>query len=555
MLEKVCLKIEIYIILYLGIYDPIPSTYSKELSNIIGLLLQTNPFCRPNCDFLLANEVIQRKMKELKLIVDKYDSDIKSSPIKLLNTIKMPRNVKEINQRLPKKKMHYKEFEESNLMQFDMNINKKQVSPHIDLNAKDIVVNNNPNVGESKELNSKNRDRDILINNLLNRNKEINLKEPVKENIAVPNAIIQNHRVANNNVINPMANLRVNNNNNNQIIDKYQINPVPKKDNYMMVRPSSGKKEDSRPKTPIQQSNNQKNEVRNIANNQNNYNIAPSNNLINKNKPVQLLAGLNPNPVANHQNPNPNQIRNNNLMKVEGVNLIQAKIDYGNNANNGNNVYISNPKNKDVNSRPQSANVNIQNNIKPNYPNNVMPNKIQQELNKNRVNNVNNLINYNDRAKSPNIVLRKNLNIPLSANSPRQKSPIREKYMSNNANNNVNVNKINLAQNRPIMKSPDKVHQQLKLINNNRVEIKKINYDHEKMLQNPDPKKAQNYHYVRNSNENAKGLLSKENNPKMNIRNTPLVNNNIQQYQYVLNRPASNVNNNGPKIVVINQRK
>jgi hypothetical protein len=494
-------------------------------------------------------------MKELKLNLDTYDTDNKSNPIKLLNTIKMPRDVKEINQRLPKKKIHIKELEESNLMQNDVNINRKQMNQQIELNAKENVgLNINPNVGESKELNSKNKERDLLINNLINRNKEINTRDPAKEYIAYSNPVVQNQRVANiNNVINPMANLNLNknnNNNNNQILEKYQI----KRDNNMMIRPSSGKKEEARPKTPVQNSHNQKIEVRYISHNQNNCNIAPSNNLINRNKPVQVLASMNSNPIPN--NVNPIQNRNNNLMKLDGVNLIQAKIDYGNNANNAINQNNSNPKNKDINSRPLSANVNIQNNNKPIQQNNItpLPNKIQQELNKNRPI-INNVFYSHDRSKSPNIVLRKNLNIPLSANSPRQKSPIKEKYMSNNQNNNVNVNKINLGPNRQIMKSPDKVQQQVKLINNNRVEIQKLNYDYVKMLQNVDPKKGQNYHYVGNSNENAKALVSKENNPKINIKNNPLANNNFPPYQNLLSRPPSGVKNNGPKIVVINQRK
>ena len=128
--------------------------------------------------------------------------------------------------------------------------------------------------------------------------------------------------------------------------------------------------------------------------------------------------------------------------------------------------------------------------------------------------------------------------------------------MSSNPSNNVNNNnKLNLAPNRQIMKSPDKVQQQVKLINNNRVEIQKLNYDYVKMLQNADPKKGQNYHYVANSNDNPKVLLSKENNPKINIKNNPIANNNIQPNQNFLSRPPSGVKNNGPKIVVINQRK
>ena len=79
------------------------------MSNIIGMMLQVSPPKRPNCDDLLKNEIIIRRMinpssKEL------MENQIRmEQPLQLLGTIKLPKNMNEINQRLPKKKMYIQE--------------------------------------------------------------------------------------------------------------------------------------------------------------------------------------------------------------------------------------------------------------------------------------------------------------------------------------------------------------------------------------------------------------------------------------------------------------
>lgn len=82
-----------------GIYDPLPSIYSKEYSKIISLLLSVNPNYRPDCENLLNNSLIQKRMDFTKNI------DFGVNP-QLLNTIKLPRNMNEINQKLPKAKKY-----------------------------------------------------------------------------------------------------------------------------------------------------------------------------------------------------------------------------------------------------------------------------------------------------------------------------------------------------------------------------------------------------------------------------------------------------------------
>jgi hypothetical protein len=488
-------------------------------------------------------------MRDLKLVADSsYDN--KNAPINLLNTIKMPRDIKEINQRLPKKKMYNREFEESNLMQYDVNINRTPNNAEIDLNVKE---KNNINVSESKELNSKikererekekEKERDIIINNLL-RNKENASREAPKDNlIKIQKNVIIINPISNNNqrVINNNMNYNYNDPRNNQ----------NKKDNYVLVKPSSVNS-DNRSKTPIQQVNiaraieiqrNPNNNINDNSNNKGNNNMNNNNNImgnqLNRNKPVQIIAGIPQGNVYNNQNNYHPNVNRNNIMKLDGVNVIQAKIEHANNN-----------KPKEVHSRPQSANNNLNNN-------NNKP-SINYNYNNNYNKRPNNPIFPSDRSKSPNLVIRRN--IPLSANSPRNKSPIKEKYNSNNANNanhHLNVN-ANPTPNKPkpvnpYLKSPDinVQNNNVKYINNNRVEIQKINYDYAKLNQNGDLRKVQNYHYIRNSNENVKGLKEKL---MLNNKNVNRGNDNLQNYNYLINRQNSN-NPSGPKIVVINQKK
>lgn len=77
-----------------GIYDPIPKIYSKELTSMISLMLQVNPSNRPNCDQILNNQMIIKRMD--------YGKNSGKAQYNLIGTIKMPRNMNEINQKLPK---------------------------------------------------------------------------------------------------------------------------------------------------------------------------------------------------------------------------------------------------------------------------------------------------------------------------------------------------------------------------------------------------------------------------------------------------------------------
>ncbi|CAK80844.1 unnamed protein product (macronuclear) [Paramecium tetraurelia] len=81
-----------------GVYDPIPGKYSKDLSEVIKLLLQVNPRSRPSCDTILKNPLVIKKSGAL--LVEEEVGGKKMA--KLLQTIKLPYNLKQLKGNLPK---------------------------------------------------------------------------------------------------------------------------------------------------------------------------------------------------------------------------------------------------------------------------------------------------------------------------------------------------------------------------------------------------------------------------------------------------------------------
>lgn len=83
-----------------GMYPPILTTYSKDLSSMISTLLQVNPTKRPSWSQILHMPAIEEHLNE---------EDNNEIWQELLNTIKFPRNIKHLNNRLPKSQYELEE--------------------------------------------------------------------------------------------------------------------------------------------------------------------------------------------------------------------------------------------------------------------------------------------------------------------------------------------------------------------------------------------------------------------------------------------------------------
>jgi NIMA (never in mitosis gene a)-related kinase len=87
-----------------GQYERIPETFSKELRSLISILLQVNPANRPNIDqviTILGNFKVDSTTKN-KDLLSKEPAESFSCDSYLLNTIRVPRNIREINALMPK---------------------------------------------------------------------------------------------------------------------------------------------------------------------------------------------------------------------------------------------------------------------------------------------------------------------------------------------------------------------------------------------------------------------------------------------------------------------
>ena len=84
-----------------GEYPSIPVKYSDELITMIKMLLQINPTARPTCDQILETAGVKVHLGET---LQKLEPP-KDEPIgELINTIKVPNNLKVLNLNLPKPK-------------------------------------------------------------------------------------------------------------------------------------------------------------------------------------------------------------------------------------------------------------------------------------------------------------------------------------------------------------------------------------------------------------------------------------------------------------------
>jgi len=73
-----------------------PAMYSKDLMYMVKLCLQLDPKLRPMCnDMLSRQQLIRNTPSQLSLAVGEQDD------LKLIGTIRVPRNLGQITERLP----------------------------------------------------------------------------------------------------------------------------------------------------------------------------------------------------------------------------------------------------------------------------------------------------------------------------------------------------------------------------------------------------------------------------------------------------------------------
>jgi len=86
----------------LGQFEEPPKNFSPELVKLITSMIKINPKDRPSCDQILRSPEVITKMKQLKMIKIDKDAMREERRPSLLSTIKLPKNLKNLDKRLPK---------------------------------------------------------------------------------------------------------------------------------------------------------------------------------------------------------------------------------------------------------------------------------------------------------------------------------------------------------------------------------------------------------------------------------------------------------------------
>jgi NIMA (never in mitosis gene a)-related kinase len=80
-----------------GHFDRISNVYSEDLNSIIAACLRVNPQSRPSCEQILEYPIVRHLMSEM-------ECETQTEPKELLGTIRLPSNLKDLNNYLPEPK-------------------------------------------------------------------------------------------------------------------------------------------------------------------------------------------------------------------------------------------------------------------------------------------------------------------------------------------------------------------------------------------------------------------------------------------------------------------
>jgi len=315
-----------------GVYKPVNKIYSKDLCKVISKMLIVDPEKRPSCDQLLSLNVIMCKMNDINKI-NENDNDYK---VDLIQTIKFPKKVNDINKILPHKKM----YNDRNEMMMNDEFETKKSGF---LNEANKGINKENNNNYNKENNNNNNKQNNLINNPAKNN--LNIKRPSssfqgknKEQKRILIGHSYSHK-------NPHTNNRYQNN----IYHSYNSNIDNQNNNNLqnnIHHNNSNQHNNNNPNNYIQ--------INNIQQQQNNK-VRPSsgrripNNLVNNNRPNNNLINNNNAYHSNKLKHNDNKIQldNKNQVKIRAASARPSHRILSNNNNkfNNNNNYINNNNN------------------------------------------------------------------------------------------------------------------------------------------------------------------------------------------------------------------
>ena len=409
-----------------GQFNKIPERFSDDLFSIVKLLLKVNSEQRPNCEQILKNPIILKRIEYFKSFSKDDNIDEERA---LLQTIKIPKNLLSLSDKLPKS--NYDNNDDNNDINNDINVDnnglkkynsfhqKKELNhsvsiPKIIMN--NIInddlpkINNNNNYYYYKINNNKNNlnkiqeEDDFINNNKINidsnNNSDINsdriLKKIYNKNLKQNNlSIIHNnkYKFKNNsmdyedkNFIVNMDKDNINNMNNKKInlIENYNNKNRVLINKYSKLNLNNNKYRIYKLYAPYLFENNQFNNNKKFKNNNNN-----NNNILNK----KLLNHYLINNISNYKS----IAYLKNLEKYyENYNKLKKNSNNNSFINNTNNIKISINNNNIFNLKGKYINNNINNINKKIYEanrNHSLEQKNTLKLNKRKLSPIRKIIN------------------------------------------------------------------------------------------------------------------------------------------------------------------
>ena len=515
-----------------GFYHDIPNIYSNDLKNILKKMIIVNPLLRWDAKQLLNSDIIQKKIHEIHFNNNCSEKEKKAS---MMETIKFPININEINKKLPKrnfeksiredemmkndeyetvKQSFYKSIKESQIKEQNLNsnynnnnlnnqnINNKPYNNNNNYNNRNsnnndiIIINQNKNInviGDNNNYNCSNNSKQNYSNNLTNEKSKISIKS---DNYNKKTSdCTQGGEIGDLNTPKKNNNYNLNDN----TFKSTKSNGENSSDTNIIFKDKRNIKENNNiynPNSPLNKNNNSdyNNSKKVITQKQENNNNKNENPIqkFNVNSPKEYINlnnnfnGCSERKYTNFPTPDPDSYENNNNYNpnnnnnINNNNYYSNDCGYNNNNNNNNNNYNHN---QDYNNKNNNSNINYNNinNNNNNYNNNnhhIHYNKNNNSNNNNNNSNKNNN-NYNNNYNNNNYN-NNNYNNNNNFLILQNKSPIQIKRTNSNMNQNINKINSNYPQNEKIHNNqikkqnalPIKIHPES---SNQRIQINSLN--------------------------------------------------------------------------------
>ena len=170
-----------------GYYPDISNRYSKDLSEILKLMIQIEVGARPSCDELLKMPIIKKRI-EFFNNKNNLEKEIKDENIsankELLSTIRIPKNINNLSRNLPKPNYVSNSFDLFNNNINESSLNNQNKISYLNMNKKENLLLNKINI--NKKLNN--------MNNINTLNKK-NLSIKYKINNRIDTILLKNNNI------------------------------------------------------------------------------------------------------------------------------------------------------------------------------------------------------------------------------------------------------------------------------------------------------------------------------------------------------------------------